>query len=108
MDRDWGTQDVLELNWAGLQGDPSSLSYSSTYGINAHRVPGPLVGAEQNREPLHPCPPRVERLETCINEYTSWQNAKCSADTTQERPPGVGVTREDLSEEGNFRLWPET
>ena len=37
----------------------------------------------------------------------SRQNAKYSSDTTLQGPPGMGVTREELSKEGAVRLWSE-
>ena len=37
----------------------------------------------------------------------SRQNAKYSSDTTLQGPPGMGVTREELSKEGAVKLWSE-
>lgn len=89
------------LNWAR---DPSSPSYSNRYEVITHGVPGPVLGAEQNRRP-----PRAERLEICMNEYLI---AKCPTGThrmlDREGPPGAEVARKGLSEEGTFRLKPDT
>lgn len=66
LSRQWieSGQCQIRSTRAGL-GYPSTLRYSSEDVIHAHRVPGP----EQNRGSPRACPPRVEKLETCINEY---------------------------------------
>lgn len=62
-------------DWAGL-GDPSTLFYSSRYVINAHRVPGLVLGVEQNRGP--PVPAFLEWREwKHVSMNNLLQNAKC-------------------------------
>lgn len=87
MDRDWAMQTTFYLTGLGY---PATLCYSSKDVISAHRVPGPVPVAEQNRG-FPQCLPSQRRKDwKHVSTNTCLKSAKCSADPHRKDHQGGG------------------